>query len=285
MKSSFDVIVIGSGVSGMTAAIYLKRGNINVGIIESTAPGGQLNRVNQIDNYPGVIDSDGPSLAFNIFSQMQELNVPYIYGEVLKVVDNGSTKIIVTNKEEIEAKAVIIATGRKPNETGLDIEKKLIGRGISYCAICDGALYKDKNVCVYTKDDDGLEEAKYLSKIANKVYVVGMSGENFNNIEFYDSNIDEIHELDNKLKSITTNNLTLEIDGLFVLLGSNPATELIDVEKKNEYILVDNNMKTNKEGIFACGDVLYKGLYQVSNAVGEGAVAANSAILYLNERK
>lgn len=285
MKSSFDVIVIGSGVSGMTASIYLKRGNVNVAIIEDTAPGGQLNRVNKIDNYPGVIGIDGPSLAFNIFSQMQELNVPYIYGKVLKVIDNGSKKIVITDKEEYETKSVIIATGRKPIETGIDIEKKLIGSGISYCAICDGALYKDKDVCVYTNNDNGLSEAKYLSKICNKVYVVGMDLEDFDNIEFYNSKIDDIHESEGKLKSITINNLTLEVDALFVILGSYPSTDIIDVEKQNDYILVDKNMKTNIEGIFACGDVIYKSLYQVSNAVGEGAVAANSAISYLNERK
>lgn len=285
MKSSFDVIVIGSGVAGMTAAIYLKRGNVNVGIIESTAPGGQLNRVNKIDNYPGVIDSDGPSLAFNMFSQMQELNVPYIYGEVVKIIDNGLNKLITTNREEIEAKVIVIATGRKPNETGLEIEKKLIGSGISYCAICDGALYKNKKVAVYTRDYHGIEEAKYLSKIASTVYVVGMDGDNFDNIEFYNCDIEEISEFDNKIKSITVNKKNLEIDGLFVLLGSKPSTEFVELKTDNGYILVDNNMKTSINGIFACGDVISKGLYQVSTAVGEGAIAANSAILYLNERK
>lgn len=285
MKSSFDVIVIGSGVSGMTASIYLKRANLNVAIIEETAPGGQLNRVNKIDNYPGVIGIDGPSLAFNIFSQMQELKVPYIYGKVLKVIDNGSKKIVITDKEEYETKAVIIATGRKPVETGLDIEKKLIGSGISYCAICDGALYKDKDVCVYTNNEYGLSEAKYLSKICKKVYVVGIDLENFDNIEFYNSKIDEIHESEGKLKSITMNNLTLEIDGLFVVLGNYPSADIVDVKKENDYIVVNNNMQTNIDGIFACGDVTYKKLYQVSNAVGDGAVAANSAISYLNERE
>lgn len=285
MKSNFDVLVIGSGVSGMTAAIYLKRANINVAIIESTAPGGQLNRVNKIDNYPGVIDSDGPSLAFNIFSQMQALNVPYIYGNVINILDTGIKKLVVTDKEEIEAKAVIIASGRKPIETGLDIEKKLIGRGISYCAVCDGALYKDKIVSVYTKDEQGLEEAKYLSKIASKVYVVGLKQNNFDNIEFYDSNIDDITELNGSINSITVGEKTLKIDGLFVILGSHPASNFIELNKADDYIVVDRDMKTSIDGVFACGDVTYKRLYQVSNAVGEGAVAANSAILYLNKEE
>jgi len=285
MKSSFDVLVIGSGASGMTAAIYLKRANINVGIIEKTSPGGQLNRIKSIDNYPGVINIDGPSLAFNMFSQMQELSVHYIYGEVVKIIDNGSTKTVITNREEIETKSIIIATGRKPNETGLEIEKKLIGSGISYCAICDGNLYKNKKVAVYTKDNHGLEEAKYLSNIASSVYVIGMDGTNFDNLEFYNSDIEEIHEFDNKIKSITVNNKKIDIDGLFVLLGSSPYTDFVDLNKEDGYILVDRTMKTSMDGIFASGDVVKKDLYQVSTAVGDGAVAAHSVIQYLNEEK
>ena len=129
MKLDFDVLVIGAGPSGMTAAIYLKRANVSVGIIETNAPGGQLNRINNIDNYPGVINSDGPTLAYNIFSQMQDLNVPYIYGKVININDDGVTKTVITEKEELKCKSIIIASGRQPIETGLDIEKKLIGNG------------------------------------------------------------------------------------------------------------------------------------------------------------
>lgn len=284
MKLGFDVLIIGAGAAGMTAAIYLKRANINVGIIEMTSPGGQLNRIKNLDNYPGVINIDGPTLAFNMFSQMHELKVPYIYGEVKEIIDNGINKIVITNKDEIETKAVIIATGRKLNEMGLNNEKKLIGNGISYCAICDGTLYKDKKVGVYTKDKDN-EEIEYLSKIAKTVYVVGTSGNNFNNVEFYDKDITNINELDNKIKSIELGDITLEIDGLFVLLGSKPSVDFIDLNSDNGYIIVDKDMKTNIDGIYAIGDVISKNLYQVSTAVGEGAIAANSVLTYLNERK
>ena len=282
MKSNFDVLVIGAGIAGMTAAIYLKRANISVGIIEGNAPGGQLNRVNKIDNYPGVLNTDGPTLAFNVFSQMLELKIPYIYGNVLKVTSIDSKKIVLTDKEEIECKAIVIATGRKPIETGLDIEKKLIGNGISYCAICDGLLYKDKIVAVYTNNDYGIEEANYLSKICNKVYVIGINKNNADNIEYYDSKIEEINEIDGKISSIKLKDITLKLNGLFVILGSYPSSEFLEVEKKDNYILVDSNMKTSVDGIFACGDVIYKDLYQVSTAVGDGARAANSAIKYLN---
>ncbi|MDD2625536.1 MAG: FAD-dependent oxidoreductase [Tenericutes bacterium] len=284
MKSSFDVVVIGAGVAGMTAAIYLKRANISVAIIESTAPGGQLNRINNIDNYPGVLSIDGPSLAFNVFSQMQELNVPYIYGNVVKIV-KGKEYGIVTNKEEILCKSIIIATGRKPIETGLDIEKKLLGNGISYCSICDGNLYKDKIVAVYTNNEEGIEEAKYLSNICSKVYIVGVKGSNKNNIEYYDNKIDDIKEKDGRIESIILDNKNIKIDGLFVLLGSYPSTEFIDLKKHDDYIMVNQDMHTSEEGIYACGDVIFKGLYQVSTAVGEAATAANSAIKYINNRE
>ncbi len=281
MKLDFDVLVIGAGPSGMTAAIYLKRANVSVGIIETNAPGGQLNRINNIDNYPGVLNSDGPTLAYNIFSQMQDLHVPYIYGKVIKINDDGVTKTVITEKEEIKCKSVIIASGRHPIETGLDIEKKLIGRGISYCAVCDGSLYKDRVIAVYTDNELGLEEAKYLSNIASKVYVIGLGNDNFDNIEFINSTIQQINDEDGKLKSIVCDGKTINIEGLFVILGSKPSSDYIEVSKINDYIVVDNNMNTSKEGIFACGDVVYKNLYQVSNAVGEGAVAAKSAISYI----
>ncbi len=284
MKSSFDVVVVGAGISGMTSAIYLKRANINVAIIESTAPGGQLNRVNNIDNYPGILSIDGPSLAFNVFSQMQELSVPYIYGKVIKI-NKEKDFTIVTNKEEIRCKSIILATGRKPIETGLDIEKKLLGNGISYCSICDGNLYKDKVVGVYTNNEEGIEEAKYLSNICSKVYIVGIKGDNINNIEYYNNTIDSIKEKDGKIESILVNNNEIKIDGLFVLLGSYPSTDYIDLKKHDDYIVVNQHMETSEKGIYACGDATYKGLYQVSTAVGDGATAANSAIKYINNRE
>ncbi len=285
MKSSFDVLIIGSGVSGMTAAIYLKRANISVAIIEKNAPGGQLNRVNKLDNYPGVSNIDGPSFAFSVFSQMQELEVPYIYGEVIRIENDGINKKVYTNKDNYECKSVIIASGRSPIETGLDNEKNLLGRGISYCAICDGNLYKNKDVCVYTNNQEGLEEAKYLSKICNKVYVVGLKNEDIDNIKFIDGTISEIKETDGKISSILVDDDYYDIEGLFVLLGSYPSTDFIDVEKKDGYIIVDNKMSSSIEGIFACGDSISKDLYQVSTAVGDGATVANSVIKYLNNRK
>lgn len=284
MKSNFNVIVIGSGVAGMTAAIYLKRANMSVAIIESTAPGGQLNRINKLENYPGVIDVDGPTLAFNVFSQMQELSIPYIYGEVLSISDNGLKKVINTNKDSYECSAIIVASGRKPIETGIDNEKTLIGNGISYCCVCDGALYKDKIVGVYTNNEEGINEAKYLSKICKQVFVIGLNKENENNIEYIDGEIKEINEVDGNINSVTVNEKNIFIDGLFILLGSTPATDFIEIEKKEGYIIVDKNMSTKKEGIFACGDVTYKELYQVSTAVGDGATAANGAIRYLDTK-
>ena len=168
----FDVVVIGCGVAGMTSALYLKRANINVCIIERNAPGGQLNMIMDINNYPGFKSIDGPTLAFNMFEQIRELNIPYKYANVLEIVNEEDKKIVKTNKGDITCKGVIIANGRRPRELNLPDEKKLIGRGVSYCSICDGTLYKEKDVCVVGGGNAAFESALYLSDICNKVYLI-----------------------------------------------------------------------------------------------------------------
>jgi len=289
VKLNFDIVIVGAGISGMTAAIYLKRANISVAIVEDTAPGGQINRTNKIENYPGYIIIDGPTLAFNVFSQLQNLQVPYKYGKVLEVINNNEYKTIKTDKEEITCKSVIIATGRRPKELGLPNEKQLMGKGISWCAICDGALYKDLDVAVVGNDEKAIEEALYLSELCSKVTVISEKELETNhlkeNIEIIENaTIKSINGTD-KLESIdiASGNVVqnIKVNALFIVLGRIPSTEMLintGVELKDGYVVVDKDMKTNVEGIYACGDVISKSFYQITISIGEGATAALKAV-------
>jgi thioredoxin reductase (NADPH) len=305
MKLDFDVVVVGAGIAGMTAAIYLKRANINVVMIEHTAPGGQVNRTSSIENYPGFEKIDGPTLAYNTFMQTQKLGINYKYGNVIDVTVEDEYKIVRTDKEEIKCKAIIIATGRKAKELGLKNELSLTGRGISWCAICDAPLYKNMNVAVVGGGNSALEEAIYLSEICSKVTLIHRRNEfradkilvdqvvKSPKIEIkYNSVITDINESNNRLNDLVIENVetkdkeTLDVSALFILIGSIPVTDLLkdtEVEVDNGYVVVDSEMRTKVEGIYACGDVIKKSVYQVSTAVGEGATAAMSAIKYINE--
>jgi|LSQX01.3.fsa_nt_gb thioredoxin reductase (NADPH) len=296
---NFDVIVVGSGPAGITAAIYLKRANFKVMMIDSNAPGGQLNRISMIENFPGFSKIAGSDLAYNMFVQTQGLGIPYKYGKVVEIIAEQENKIVKTENEEYTCKAVILATGRKPKELGLSNEKSLIGRGISWCAICDGALFKDKNVIVVGGGNSALEESLYLSGIANKVTIVHHSNKftaddilqkqvsSDPKIEVYLNNrIVKLNQTQNNLDSVEIMNNTAETNiikasGIFVYVGFEPSIEYIKnikIDTNNGYIVVDENMKTNVDGIYACGDVIDKTLYQITTAVAEGSLAAMSVI-------
>ena len=285
----FDIVIIGCGVAGMTSALYLKRANVNVCVVEKNAPGGQLNMIMDINNYPGIKSIDGPTLAFNIFEQIRELNVSYKYANVIEIINEKDKKIVKTNKGDITCKGVIIANGRRPKELGLENEKKLLGKGISYCSVCDGTLYKDKDVCVVGDERNALDSAIYLSKICNKVYLICRNEKfiteeliqneikNINNLEIIkNTSIIELLEINDKLSGIIlTDKKTIKCDGLFVNKGNVPIPIKCDkLNTKDGYIIVDNNMKTNVDKIYACGDIISKSVYQISTAIGEGATAA-----------
>ena len=285
----FDVVVVGCGVAGITAAIYLKRANINVCIVEKNAPGGQLNMIMDINNYPGFKSIDGPTLAFNMFDQVRELGVPYKYASVSQIINEEDKKIVKTSKGDITCKGVIIANGRRPRELGVEGEKTLIGRGISYCSICDGTLYKDKDVIVVGGGNSALESALYLSEICSKVYLVHrrdeFRGEKLSqdkiktksNIELVlNAKIVELNEEEDKLKSVKLDNgKEIECSAVFVNVGNVPMPIKCEgLETEEGYILTDKNMKTNIDKIYACGDIIKKDVYQISTAIGEGTVAA-----------
>jgi len=296
---NFDSIVIGSGIAGMTASIYLKRANLNVLLIESTIPGGQINRSSLVENYPGYKEIDGPTLSMNVFEQVSNLNVKYENESVLSVKKEDKLFRVKTSKNEYLTKTVIVASGRRPRELGLPNEHDLIGRGISWCAYCDGFFQKGKDVVIVGGGNSALEEALYLSNIANKIYIVLRSdkfrADNYlqdkvfkkSNIEIiYNANIKELITESDLLNGVLLDNgKTLKVTGVFEYIGSIPNTDFLketNVNLNHDYIVVNNKMETNVEGMFACGDVINKDIYQLSTAVGEGTVAANSASRYLD---
>ena len=295
MTNNYDVAIVGSGIAGMTAALYLKRFGLNPVIIEKSVPGGQINRSALVENYPGFSSIDGPTLAANVFAQVMELGVAYKNAKVKQIISSNDVKKIILDSEEITVKTVVIATGRHPKELGLPNEKTLTGRGVSWCAICDGYFFKDQEVAVVGGGDSAFEETLFLSKICKQVYLIHRrdtykaSSElqkkvrNLENVEFItNSNIVEINEKDNKLSNITVednnkNKTILEISGLFIYIGSVPDTQSfknLNIIDENGYIIVDKNYETNMRGIYACGDVIKKDLYQLTTAIGEASQVA-----------
>lgn len=291
MQEKYDVIIIGSGIAGMTAAIYLKRGGLNPLIIEENAPGGQLNKITTIENYPGFPEIDGPSLAAEIFKQVRNLDIEYLFDKVLSVDLEKEDKKVVTGGTTLYCKYLIIATGRLSKKL-FNNDDRYIGKGISYCALCDGNLYKNKNVVVVGGANSALEEALYLSNICNNVTIVAR-GEKFrgeealknkvlekNNIKcVYNSNVTEYNIENNKLVSITLdNNEIIDTDGLFISIGSVPSADIFNVKKDKGFIIVDNECMTDIENVYACGDVIKKTVYQLTTAASEGTIVANSII-------
>lgn len=296
MNQTYDCVVIGAGVAGMTAAIYLKRANVNVLLLESSVPGGQINRSARVENYPGFNEIDGPTLAMNIYEQVKNLKIDYKYGEVIDIIEEDNQKIVKTDKEEWICKGVIIATGRVPKELGLENETTLVGNGISWCAICDGPFFKDKDVCVVGGGNSALEESLYLSEICKSVTILNRKetlradsilveeAKKKENITIlYNSVVNTINEKDGYLSSILVEQKgtmkEIVCDGLFIYIGSKPTTNFarnLNLKMQNDYIIVDSNMRTNIKGIYACGDVILKDVYQIATAVGEGAIAAMS---------
>lgn len=295
MPNSFNTVIIGSGVAGMTAAIYLKRANIDFTIIEKSAPGGQINRASIIENYPGFENIDGPSLAFNIYNQITKLGIDIKFGEVTKIDVLENEKHVYLGSEKIICKNIILALGRIPKELGLKNEKDLVGNGVSWCALCDGHFYKDKDVAVIGAGDSAFEEAIYLSNICKKVYIISRS-DKFKAKEHLVNRVQKINNIiikkrANVIKLNVENDHLLSVDldiaeqlevkGLFIYIGSSPDTSFLKnlkLKKKQGYLVTNKSMETNIKGIYACGDVVYKNAYQLTTAVGEATIAASSII-------
>lgn len=275
------------GISGITAGIYAKRSNKKVLLIDKGMPGGLLNNIDTISNYPGLIDVKGPDFAASLESQVKELEIPYVLEEVKELKINDDIKEVITTKNTYKAKKVIIAVGRKPKYLGLDNERDLLGRGLSTCAVCDAYFYKDKDIAIVGTGNSALGEALYLANIVSHIYLInrrdGFRGEEMlvekvkNNpkIEIiYNANITKMNEEDGKLKSITLDNdKELDVAGVFIYVGYKPATEFVPEELKDSegYVIVNEEFESNISGIYAIGDVIRKDVYQLVTAASDGA--------------
>lgn len=294
----YDLIVIGMGIGGITAGIYAKRGNLNVLLIDKGAPGGMLNNIEKISNYPGLINIKGADFSNKLFEQVKDLEIPYKFEEVIELKVEDDIKKVITNRGEYLANSVIIATGTKPKYLGLDNEKDLLGRGISTCATCDGFFYKDKEVAVVGSGNSALQESLYLANICSKVYLLnkraGFKGEDIlvdkvkshPNIEIiYGVNIKEYNEIDSKIESIILDNDTkLNVAGVFIYIGYRPNTDMfknLNITNLQGHIIVDENFETSIEGVYAIGDVIKKNIYQLITAASD-AISAVSNISKIN---
>ena len=291
MENKYDVIIIGSGIAGMTAAIYLKRGGLNPLIIEEGTPGGQLNKINIIENYPGFLTTDGPNLAAKIYEQVANLEIEYLYDKVIKTKLNGKEKKVITSNKELTCDYLVIATGRLSKKLFSD-DEKYIGSGISYCALCDGNLYKGKDVAVVGTGNSALEEVLYLADICKSVTIINR-GDTFRGDEIlveeslakenvkcvYNSNVVEYNIENGKLVSVILDTKEeLKISGLFISIGSEPSATIFDVEKDKGFIIVNETCMTNIENVYACGDVIKKTVYQLTTAASEGTLVAYDII-------
>ena len=288
----YDVILIGMGIGGITAGIYGKRAGLNVLMFEKSAPGGMLQKIDKIQNYPGFSEISGPDLALNLFNQVKEVSVPFKFEEVLDVEITETSKKVITKNGTYEAKNVIVATGRTPKYLGLDNEKDYLGRGLSTCASCDGNLYKGEDIAVVGSGNSALQESLYLANIVNKVYLlhrgVNFKGDdalvervrNTQNIEIVDGvNIKKINEVDGKIESVTLDNeKTINVKGVFIYIGYKPDTDMfkkLDITNINGDIIVGENFETEIDGLYAIGDCAKKGVYQLVTAASDGCIAVS----------
>lgn len=290
----YDLIIIGMGPAGVSTSIYAKRAGLNVLCLDEAMIGGYLNYIDRVDNYPGLYGISGPDFAFKLFEHIQNLNIEFKNKKVLSIID-GDVKKVITDNEEFLSKHVVIATGRTARELGLENEKELLGKGISYCALCDGAFYKNKIVAVVGGGNSALQEALHLANIADKVYLIHRNNEFRAVKELVDSvqakeniicimnvNIKELTDDNNKLTGlILDNGDTLDVDGLFIYVGFVPGTEFakdLGIVNDKGYIVVNNDYETLLQGIYAIGDIIEKKVYQISTAVAEGTIVATNII-------
>ena len=301
----YDCVIIGSGPAGLTAAIYCLRANLNILILEKETMGGKLSKTYKIENYPGFNEINGADLANHFIEQVKNLKADIKEGNATNIKNSNNEKdIILDTNEIIKTKTIIIATGTKEKTLDLPMASDYIGKGISYCAVCDGFFYRKKDVAIIGGGNSALEEALYLSSLVNKIYIIIRRNEfradksivdkilNNPKIEIIKEHLPEKLIIENdriiglEIKNVLNNKLsTISCTGIFPYIGSYPNTNFLPKEilDENSYIVVDKNMKTKIEGIYAAGDVTNKNLRQIVTATNDGAIAANSIINLLNK--
>ena len=303
MDKIYDMIIVGGGPGGYTAALYAARAGLNVMLIERLSAGGQMNLTGQIDNYPGFPEGvDGFQLSYNMQQQAERFGAKTKYAEVLKLELEGELKSVQTNEGIYKAKTVVISTGANPRQLGVERENEMIGRGVGYCAHCDGMFYRGKSVVVVGGGNSAVAEALYLSRIAKEVILVHRRDtlratqiyhkplQEASNIRFvWNSEVVELLGED-VLSGVKVKNLKngeveqLDVQGLFVSIGRKPATDLVKEQLTLDdagYIMAGEKTETNLPGVYAVGDVRVKELRQIVTAVADGAMAAHMAEQYL----
>lgn len=298
-----DVIVIGSGPGGMTAALYAARASLSVAVIEQGIPGGQMNNTEIVENYPGFVSILGSELGQKMFENIQAEKVESIYGIVTGIEDKGDVKVVQTTDNEYEAKAVIIATGCLHRTLNVPGEESYSGRGVSYCAVCDGSFFRNKRVVVIGGGDSAVEEGIYLAGLASHVTIVHrrdqlraipvLQQRAFENdkISFvWNAQTERIEGDDTKVTQVfyrdkeSGEEKVIETDGVFIYVGLQPNSEPfinLGITDEKGWIQTKDDMSTAVPGIYAIGDVRQKGLRQITTAVGDGAIAGQNVFKYL----
>lgn len=301
----YDVIIAGAGPAGMTAALYTSRANLDTLMLERGIPGGQMANTEDVENYPGYDSILGPDLSNKMFDHSKNFGATYAYGDIKEIRDGKEYKTIIAGKKEYKARAVILATGAQFKKLGVPGEEELGGRGVSYCAVCDGAFFKEKDLIVVGGGDSAVEEGIYLTRFARKVTIVHrrdtlraqkiIQDRAFNNekIDFiWDTIVKNINGKDGKVSSLTLLDKNTgeeyehDADGTFIYIGMNPLNEpfkALGIVNEEGYVPTNEKMETTIPGIYAAGDVRDKELRQIVTATGDGSIAAQAAQAYIED--
>ncbi len=299
----YDIIIIGAGPAGLTAAIYGQRAGKKTLLIDAKGFGGQILNTPEVENYPGIKKISGFELATSFYEQATEQGAEIIYEEVVSVETCENVKLVVTKNGSYEAKTVILAAGAKNRPLGLPEEERFVGSGVSYCATCDGAFFRGKKVAVIGGGNTALEDAEVLSDLAEEVYLIHRRGTfrgeqtvvkrllTKDNVEFYLDSVPEAimgEALVNglKIRNVKTEEVTtLQVSGVFVAIGQMPVNQafskVVDLDEKG-YIIAGEDCLTKTPGVFACGDCRTKSVRQLATAAADGAVAALAAAAHVN---